>query len=193
VACTSDSLVNLHFFVMSMCPDAKLCQQLYAPVIEQVGSIVNFTIDYIATQDSDTESGFFCKRGDPECFGNMGQLCAKKYYSENYQWYDYVLCQIEDQSTIPDSLKPCAAKIGLNAETLEQCAYGDEGKKLLLNSITTTESYGITRSCTMYLENELFCIHDGGWQNCQANTVESIVDHICTIYHGSLPPTVCTK
>ncbi len=51
------------FFVMSKCPDAQVCEVAFFPALFKISSIVNLTMNYIATETS------------------PGQVCAHWHHS----------------------------------------------------------------------------------------------------------------
>lgn len=46
--------------------DAYVCETTMAPVIQEVGSIVDLHLDYIATVDQNSDTGFDCMHGQDE-------------------------------------------------------------------------------------------------------------------------------
>lgn len=46
-------------------------------------------------------------------------------------------------------------------------------------------------SCTIFINNELFCVHDSTWKECKSFVVADIVKYICTLYDGPDLPPVC--
>jgi len=183
--------VRVDLFVMSKCPDANVCETTMSPVIQQVGSIVDLHVNYIAQQDSSQASGFTCMHGQTECWGDIQQLCAYSHYSQNYTWWNFVLCQDQSQGTIPNNGQSCSQTAGMDWNTINNCTTGAEGSNLMSASIKYTDSQNIKVSCTMYVENQLYCIHDGDWKQCKDHTTQGIVAYICQQYQGANPPPAC--
>lgn len=94
--------------VMSRCPDAKLCEEVFDSVLDQVGfHKVNVTLSFIARSacsdlksqppvtltmtraaayslfgrldSSDSDYGVTCMHGKQECAGNVQELCVAKH------------------------------------------------------------------------------------------------------------------
>jgi len=176
---------------MSKCPDAYVCETLYAQVIEQVGDIVDLNVDYIAKVDTTQETGFNCMHGQSECLGDLQQVCAKHYYAKNYTWWNFLLCEDQTQENIPDNGPQCASLNGMNSSQINNCVNSPEGKSLLLNSITYTQQRNVDVSCTIWIQNQLFCVHDEYWKNCRTHDVNGIVQYICQSYKGPHLPPAC--
>jgi len=192
-----DTLVRIDLFVMALCPDAYVCETTYAPVISQVGSIVDLHLNYIANVTSSKHaavSDFSCMHGPNECVGDTQQLCAYYYdSSRNYTWWNFVQCQDASQDNIPYNGESCAQQVGLNYKLLSDCSNGSLGVDLFTKSIETTNQAGVDVSCTIYIQNQLFCVHNGDWQNCKTHEVSQIVAYICQQYKGPNPPPACSS
>jgi len=185
--------VRLDFFVMSKCPDAFVCETTYKNVISQVGSIVDLHVNYIASIDSSTETGFDCMHGQSECWGDIQQLCAYNLYPSNYTWWNFIQCQDQTQSNIPNNAASCAQTVGIDMKNLTECYQGKKGSNLMTQSINFTNSMKIEVCCTIYLQNSLFCVHDGTWRSCKTHQVSEIVQYICRQYTGSDKPPACKQ
>ena len=98
------------------------------------------TIDMVAfgngrvlTRDPPT---FWCQHGDKECHGNMVELCAIEHYPETY--WDFVVCMETKGKFDEENVNECAAKTGLDANTILECANGTEGPLLHLAAADKT-------------------------------------------------------
>ncbi|KAH9179627.1 hypothetical protein EDB89DRAFT_2110949 [Lactarius sanguifluus] len=143
--------------VMSRCPDALLCETLFDKVIPKVAEKIDLSLTFIARlNSSDSEFGVTCRHGRDECAGNVQQLCAAKIGS-------------------PDVALKCArtAKIDWSDSEVGRCAgedgsgTGEEGVRLLQESTKVTEALGIIKSCTIVINGEKVCVHDGTWKDCE--------------------------
>ncbi|RKP13116.1 hypothetical protein BJ684DRAFT_148, partial [Piptocephalis cylindrospora] len=176
--------VSIH--VMSKCPDAIACESVVSDVLEQVGEIVDFTVDYITTSSS-TPAKLECMHGPAECDGNKQQLCFAKEYPQWRTWYPFIICQNHHWTTLPSRslAASCAAQVGGDYEGwVEECVKGSEGKALLAASAARTKSRGIQRSCTVQISGKNRCIRDGGvWKDCPGGGKASdFVRDICKAY-----------
>jgi len=176
--------------VMSRCPDALLCETLFDKVIPRVAEKIDLSLAYVATPNaSDSEFGVTCLHGRDECAGNVQQLCVAKH-TPMKTWWEFIMCQDyqgRDNIGRPDVALRCAntAKVDWEGSGVGQCAgldgsgTGDEGVQLLHDSIHTTESLGITKSCTIVVNTEKVCIHDNSWRDCEnGHEIKDFVDQI---------------
>jgi hypothetical protein len=181
-------LVQVDLFVMSKCPDASVCESLFLNVIKQVGNITDLRVNYIAKNSG---GSFQCMHGNSECIGNIQQLCVTQLYPKDYAWFNFVTCQDETQFNIPNNAQSCASRQNLNWANINTCANGDQGQKLFKDSVAYTQSFGVGTSCTIYLQKNPRCVHDGVWKNCPGGyEVHDFVRDICSNYSGT-KPNVC--
>lgn len=175
---TNNLRVPVTLGVMSRCPDALLCETLFDKVIPKVAGKIDLSLTYIARLDSsDPEFGVTCRHGRDECAGNVQQLCAAKY-TPTKTWWEFVTCQNyegKDRIGSPDVAFKCArtAKIDWSDSEVGRCAgldgsgTGEEGVQLLQESIKETDALGIIKSCTIVINGEKVCVHDGIWKDCE--------------------------
>lgn len=92
-------------------------------------------------------------------------------------------CLIDSYSRIPERhfVEQCALEHGINFEALNECASKqeddpDDGKDgqlplsgiaLLRKSALHSEKLGVTTSCTVRLDDDVWCVRDDGtWRDC---------------------------
>jgi len=178
--------------VMSKCPDANVCETVWDDVLRSVGHLVDLRLVYIGRIDNSTiPPAVSCMHGPTECAGNIQQLCAIKYWgggtpfqagksgiatpvkgNETWRdWWDLVQCMnAGPQSRIgPQELvAACASSIGREwDDDLRACLDGDEGSRLLQQSVDLANELDITRSCTILINNRQVCVHDSDWKECK--------------------------
>ncbi|KAI9467074.1 hypothetical protein BJY52DRAFT_1111560 [Lactarius psammicola] len=175
---TNNLRVPVTLGVMSRCPDALLCETLFDKVIPKVAEKIDLSLTFVARLDpSDQEFGVTCRHGRDECAGNVQQLCAAKH-TPLKTWWEFVTCQNyegKDRIGSPDVALKCArtAKIDWNDSEVGRCAglngsgTGEEGVQLLQESVKVTEALGIIKSCTIVINGEKVCVHDGIWKDCE--------------------------
>ncbi|KAI4255799.1 MAG: hypothetical protein LQ352_002399 [Teloschistes flavicans] len=181
------SLVPLEAHIMSKCPDARDClQDLVVPAMEQVVDKVDFTLSFIGSVDSN--DSVHCKHGATECLGNMLALCAINLYPHDPVIYlGFSNCLISTYSKIPsrELVEPCALEHGIPFEDLNACV-SEEGKglDLLTDSIERSEAAGVKRSCTVRVDNQIWCVRDGGqWKDCPGGSeVNNLVKEVERLY-----------
>ena len=143
---------NLEFYVMSQCPFGVQVENSIKPVLDKFGDSINFSLNFIATENAD--GTFKSLHGQAEVDGNIIQLCAAKYYPSKYM--GLVVCQNENVKDIQTNWKTCAQTLGIDASTIETCFKGDEGKRLLSQSIKLAQAANAQGSPTIYLNKKQY-------------------------------------
>jgi len=183
---TAKALVPLEAHIMSKCPDAKQClQELVLPTMQRVLDKVNFTLSYVGTPtDND---GVACMHGPEECLGNIIELCAAALYPDPKIYLGFTMCLAKDYKDIPQRslVEDCALEHGVEFKKLDECAVRDDGgygMGLLRDSVRRTIEAGVTKSCTIRLNNEIYCTYDSG-TDCHG--VNDLVIEIEKLYQSS--------
>jgi len=185
-----DVKVPVQLGVMSRCPDALLCENIFDQVLKKVADKVDLSLLFVAKiNSSEPDFGVTCLHGRDECAGNVQQLCTAKY-SPSSNWWEFVQClnyQGRDKIGSPEVALNCARAAGIDWETSGsgQCAgldgsgKGLEGVQLLRESIMMSRQLGIEKSCTVLINGRKVCIHDGTWKECEdGHTVNDFVKQI---------------
>ncbi|KAG9126032.1 hypothetical protein FRC07_005150 [Ceratobasidium sp. 392] len=158
--------------VMSRCPDAITCETVFDKVLERVGDKVDISLSFIGTINaSEPLYGVTCMHGELECAGNVHELCAIAHTSSHQEWWPFLRClnyQGRDQIGHEDVSRKCARIVGLDWEQsgIGACVEGDEGKRLLRESVEYSKREGIRTSCTMIINGRVRCIRDSTWKEC---------------------------
>lgn len=191
-AAKSPKLVQLEAHIMSKCPDAQDCiLDLIVPAMSRLDpSHVNFTLSYIGSV-SPNDDGVECRHGEEECLGNILQLCAADLYPDPKQYLGFTYCMEKRMDEIPHRalVQECAAEYGIEFEELNNCASRDDGSvglKLLRDSVERTKKAGVKLSCTVRVDEKIWCIRDGGeWAGCaQGSRPDDLVKAVEKLYHA---------
>ncbi|UJR35387.1 hypothetical protein I4U23_028144 [Adineta vaga] len=189
----SDKPVRVEFFVMSKCPDARKCETLFAPSLIKLSSIINFTVSFIAyeTQTNQIE----CMHGPDECLGNKQQLCVQSMCSQT-TLLKFLQCQSRQLANIPNNGEQClkeASDGSIKWSDIDTCVKSDKGNELFHQSLQRTKSASAKKSCTMNLNGQFWCMHDGTWYGCSdGHDEKSFIKAICSRYNGMNKPAECT-
>jgi len=141
--------VKVEFYVMSQCPYGTQVENEIAPVLKSMGDAVDFHLDFIVQE---TSPGVFqSMHGEKEVKGDIVQLCAMKYYSDDYKYMDFILCQNKNAASVDTNWVSCAQENGMDANKLKTCLEGEEGKTLLRTSLQKTTDRQARGSPTMYI------------------------------------------
>lgn len=184
-------LVPVEAHIMSKCPDARDClKEMVLPAMQRVGNKVNFTLSFIGTPtDND---GVACKHGPAECLGNIIELCAQRLYPEPKTYLGFVMCLTRDYDEIPQRslIEDCALEHAIDFQKLNECATKDDGAfgiEMLRGSVQRSANAGVTKSCTVRLNEEIYCVRDGGdWTDCPSGPgVNDLVIAVEKLYRSS--------
>ncbi|POS75777.1 hypothetical protein DHEL01_v205828 [Diaporthe helianthi] len=168
---TNAALVPLEAHIMSKCPDARDClQKLILPAMVRIVDKVNFTLSFIGTPTEN--DGIDCMHGPEECLGNIMLLCAEDLYPDPKTYLGFSMCLMKDYQHIPQRnlIEDCALEHAIDFGKLDKCASKDDGAwgvEMLRNSVRRSSDAGVTKSCTVRLDEEFYCVRDGGeWTDC---------------------------
>ncbi|KAH1499475.1 hypothetical protein KXW60_007647 [Aspergillus fumigatus] len=192
-ASVGDNKVLLEAHVMSKCPDARDClQKLVVPAMEQISDKVDFGLAFIASV-SNKSTDVVCKHGPAECIGDMLILCAANLpfppegrsmpRTPTIRSLGFANCLISSYEKIPERsfVEQCALEHGIDFDALNECASqqnddpghhgGDkdplDGIALLRKSALYSEALGVRTSCTVRLDEQVWCVRDDGlWKDC---------------------------
>jgi len=155
---------------------------------------------YIANETAPGSGEFICMHGPTECAGDMQQLCARAHdnstvsLGRNPRWFEFVLCQDQDPQNIPDNGQYCAQTVGLDWDTIAECMSDGEGASLLSKSAASRSGRNQSVSCTIYLDDKMWCQHNGVWVDCEEGTEsEDMTAAVCKRYTGTNPPPACNE
>ncbi|KAI7858859.1 hypothetical protein BDC45DRAFT_433143 [Circinella umbellata] len=180
--------VPIELFVMSKCPDKVECEEVFSQVLKQVSVPISLDVNYIGKPNISEPYGIQCKHGPTECLGNIQELCFKQIYPDIDDWFDgFTLCLNEEYQDIGednDLAIKCAKRIGKDYDPVQNCITSLNGIQLLTDSVERTQSLNVEKSCTIYIDNKLRCIHDGSWKECDGGyTISDFVHTIEEAYN----------
>ncbi|CAF4711945.1 unnamed protein product, partial [Rotaria sp. Silwood2] len=166
ISVVPNNRVHVEFFVMSKCPDAMRCEISFLPSLLKLSSIINFTLSFIATEARLYE--FHYMHGIDECMGNKQQLCIQNMYSQT-TFIKYLQCQSKRIDMIPYNGEQCAREMSENIikwSDVQSCIQSNKANELFHKSLQRTYLVSTRKSCTIYLNGQFWCMHDGFWSNC---------------------------
>jgi 2-hydroxychromene-2-carboxylate isomerase len=145
--------VDVVFYVMSQCPYGTQVEDAIAPVLKELGSNINFRLDFIAQE---TSPGVFDSlHGPPEVEGNKIHLCVQENYPN--EMMDFIVCQNKKVQDLKGTIDKCAEEAGIaDAQKIKDCADGPEGNQLLSASTKASQEAGAQGSPTIYINNQLY-------------------------------------
>lgn len=189
--------VNVAFYVMSQCPDATACEAAFTQPINDLHSIVDLDVEYIARGPLALRN-VTCLHGPTECRGNMQQLCAAKVDASvsggvGLRAWNYAVCQSANRSAIPNNSHQCAISAGLDGDAIERCVTSS-GDSLMYASALASRRSSVTVSCTVVINHQQWCQRDSVWKGCEdGNDAAALYRAICSRYQGSDKPAACAQ
>ncbi|KAJ3522343.1 hypothetical protein NMY22_g11928 [Coprinellus aureogranulatus] len=175
-----DVKVPVQLGVMSACPDALLCESLFNDVLASAegkvaGSLTGACVESMIPIRNLACGANMDRKSAPETYSNF----VSKKYAGWPNWWEFVQCQnAQGKSEIGKSevaLKCAeAAHIDWESSGVGECAgldgsgTGDEGIDLLKQSLQYGQALGITKSCTILINERKVCVHDATWKECEA-------------------------
>ena len=136
--------------------------------------------------------GVECKHGPQECMGNILELCAASLYPDPKIYLGFAMCLANNYDYIPQRslVESCTLEHGMDFSSLNECAVRDDGGfalGMLRDSVRRSTNAGVTNSCTVRLNNEIYCVRDDGkWKNCpNGHGVNDLVIAIEKLYRSS--------
>lgn len=148
LACRPNAPRRLEVAVMSYCP---FCVKGLASMREvldhfrKAGAPIDFRIQFVG--EGDAKTGFSSLHGEKEVAENLREACVVKKYAAQQRFLEYVWCRNRDLSN-PDWRACATPATGIDPGTIEACANGPEGKRLLEESYRYTRELGIGASPT---------------------------------------------
>lgn len=131
------------------------------------------------------DDGVECMHGQTECLGNILELCAASLYPDPKLYLGFTMCLSRRYEEIPQQafVEDCALEHGLDFGKLNECMSKDDGAYamgMLRESVTRSKEAGVTKSCTVRLNEKIWCIRDGGeWTECpDGSSPEDLVNSI---------------
>ena len=143
---------------------------------------------------SNESSEVYCKHGPAECIGNILILCALNLpfpgddglnlegpghsSTPTVRYLGFANCLISSYTHIPERLlvQNCALEHGIDFDALNRCASEEKdgndsgslsGLALLRESALRSDALDVRLSCTVRLDEKVWCVRDDGtWKNC---------------------------
>jgi len=172
--------VNILAFEMSRCPFCSAWKQNFNDQVmmqEGLPDILNIT-EWFAGTTLNSNGTFTCFHGPGECVGNKILLCARNLTGEAspWGWWNLGVCMQTNYTGVPGDAPMCAMKVGLDWDTINDCANGDLGTILLTESVQLANQYKVTETPTIFVDGTEYV---GGPNNP--------LRLICNLYKGTKP------
>lgn len=150
-ACRAEVQRSMKVYVMSQCPYGIKVLNAMGSVLANFGrdrSKMNFRIEFIGRTESD--GSLYSMHGQAEVEENLRQICAQHHYPDNYAFMDYVLCR--NKNIRSADWRSCV-RSPMNEYVVQECAEGQEGRRLLVESFEEASTLGMSGSPSWLLNN----------------------------------------
>ena len=141
--------------------------------------------------NTDDDDGVLCKHGPEECLGNMIELCTAHLYPDPKTYLGFTMCLTRQYDDVPKQslVEDCALEHSISMDALNRCTDKDEGRfatEMLRSSFNHTAKAGVTKSCTVRLDDEIRCIRDDGeWKECEGgSSAKDLVADVLKLYEA---------
>jgi hypothetical protein len=171
---------------MSFCPYGVQAENAMGPVVDLLGTKVDFTVRYIATVNGDTADAVRSLHGLPEAKEDLRQLCIMRSYPDIF--WDYLnlfnaQCYplYKNETQLASCQQNVTATLGMDNQKIETCASGSEGIALLRADETITKSLRVTGSPTFFMNGQKYT---------GQRTAEAFKQAVCDRFET--PPAECS-
>ena len=158
LVCNTEVPNKLDLFVMSECPYGTKALDAMKEVLENFDNGIDFNVHYIARENAD--GSFQSLHGQTEVDENARELCAIKYYPEEYEYMEYIWCRDADLTADWGDCVDDFPKV-------VSCFESDEGYELLSADIKLANQLGIGASPT-WIANDRY-----QFSGIDANTIKN--------------------
>jgi hypothetical protein len=174
----------VQLYVMSLCPYGVQAENYLKPVVDQLGSVADFSVHYIASVVGTTPASVQSMHGAVEAQEDLRQVCIINQYSKSAFWYyvSYLNANCfgiySDASAYDACWRSAAANAGISPAELEVCSGGATGVSLLKTDVDMTSSKGIAGSPTLVIN---------GVDYTGARSTEDYRKAVCSAFNA-MPP-----
>lgn len=180
---------EVQLFVMAFCPFGNQAEEAMKPVVDLLADKIDFKLRFIVSVlDSDDGRSYEVKsdgksyyvsslHGPGEALEDLVEACVQKVY-DSKTLMEFVTkvngdCadNYRDLSEMDKCWKRVANSMRLDTKRIESCAKGKEGLNLLREDESVADSYGVTGSPTLIINDEKYY---------GARTSESFKNGICS-------------
>ena len=103
----------------------------------------------------------------------------------------FAMCMTRSYRDVPQRslVEDCALEHAIDFQALNECATRDDGAygvDMLRRSVDRSSDAGVATSCTVRLNDEIYCVRDGGeWTDCPSGPkVDDLVSAIEKLYEA---------
>lgn len=190
IVAVDDSPVLVELYYESFCPGCRaFINTMLYPAFDKLrdSGIMKIAIyPYGNAHESKNPDGtwkFDCQHGEPECVGNMLEVCIMKHLNWDTDMYLPVISCMEGADDPVASAKGCISALSsISYDAVKKCASGKEGNKLEHAMGAKTESLDPAHNYVPWI-----VINGEHTDDLQTRAQTNLVSLVCQEYQGKKP------
>jgi len=190
IIAVDDTPVLVELYYESLCPGCRafLTTMLY-PAFDRLrdSGIMKVAIyPYGNAHESENPDGtwkFDCQHGEPECLGNILEVCIMKQLSWDSDMYLPIISCMEGADDPISSARGCISALSsLSYSAVKKCASGKEGNELEHSMGARTEALSPPHQYVPWI-----VINGQHTNELQTQAQTNLVALVCKLYKGEVP------
>jgi interferon gamma-inducible protein 30 len=129
---------------------------------------------------------FTCQHGAKECQGNLIQACGTRKFDYYTQGLPFAICLEDNTTDFVAQGQRCATKYNMDWATINTCATGAEGNKLMYDISIATDRLNPAHQYTPWI-----VVNDKHATSSENAIIQNMVRYVCSIYTGSVKIDAC--
>ena len=129
---------------------------------------------------------FTCQHGARECQGNLIEACAIRKFDYYTQGIPFSICLEENTTDFVAQGQRCAAKYSMDWNTINTCANGAEGNKLMYDISVATDKLVPAHTYVPWI-----VVNDKHTTSSENAIISNMVRYVCSIYTGPEKIAAC--
>ncbi|MBI5061786.1 MAG: DsbA family protein, partial [Candidatus Aenigmarchaeota archaeon] len=177
---------TVELFVMSFCPYGVQAENTMKPVVDLLGSKVDFKVRFITSISGDTIDSVDSLHGPTEAAEDLRQVAIMKFYPDKYWSYLAEFNQncpnvYRDKTALDACWKAAATNVGIDTKKIEGFYNTTEAINLLKQDEAAASVYGVSGSPTLIIN---------GVQYSGSRTTDAYKTGICDAFTAA--PAECS-
>lgn len=188
----ADGKVKIDFYSESLCPDClafirgSLTTAANTADFWKICEFNFFPYGNAKRTQNGSSWAFTCQHGVRECQGNLIEACALKKFDYYSKGLPFTLCLEQNTTDFIAQGQRCATKYGLDWSTINTCATGSEGNKLMYDVAVATEKLNPAHTYVPWI-----VVNDKHSTSSENAVMSNMVRYVCSIYTGPEKIAAC--
>lgn len=188
----ADGKVKIDFYSESLCPDClafirgSLTTAANTKDFWKICEFNFFPYGNARRTQNGSSWAFTCQHGVRECQGNLIEACAQKKFDYYSQGLPFSICLEQNTTDFVAQGQRCATKYGMDWNTINTCATGSEGNKLMYDIAVATEKLNPPHQYVPWI-----VVNDKHTTSSENSVISNMVRYVCSIYTGTEKIDAC--